>query len=800
MEIETGGLESLTGRNARRQLIVTGIYSSEQQHDLTHDVTYSSDPPGIVSIDAEGLVTPLKNGTARITARNRDGKSVTIELTTRRCEEDLRVSFDDEVVPLFTKLGCNTGGCHGKADGQNGFKLSLLGFYPKDDYEYLVYEDRGRRLFPADPEYSLLLQKPANILPHGGGKRMTPGSYEWQLVTRWIEQGMPESREEDPRLDHIQVVPAVRRMNFRSMQQLSVLAHYSDGSVRDVTRLASYEANRGEMATANSTGRVTVEDVPGEVAVMVRFQGNVDVFRAVIPQGLPVKETPPEKSFVDTLVFNKLKTLGIPPSGLCDDATFLRRATIDITGRLPTPAEVDGFLADASADKRERLVDQLVDSPGYADYFANKWSAVLRNRRRNNNDIPYTYRFHAWIRTSLRENVPYDQFVRGVLTATGEAGMHPPVAWFREVRTPDQQMEDVAQLFLGMRLACAKCHHHPFERWSQQDYYGFQAFFSQVALKSSKYNPQQNQPDMVYLNGRRPTARNPRTGLDVQPAGLGAEPLDVPAYEDARQYLVDWMAAPENPFFARALVNRYWKHFLRRGLIEPEDDIRDTNPPTNPELLAALEQHFVQSGFNLKELVRVITQSATYQLSSVPNEYNVADEQNYSRYYPRRLQAEVMLDAIDDLTRNRTDFANLPPGTRAIALPDNSYNRASPFLKTFGRPENESVCECERVQSSSLAQSLHLMNAGDVRTKLGSGRADQLAKSDAPPEDKVRELYMAAFSRRPTDYELRVAVEFLAEPRLDAEGKSVDPARAARESFQDLLWALINTKEFLFNH
>ncbi|MCA9061254.1 MAG: DUF1549 domain-containing protein, partial [Planctomycetaceae bacterium] len=352
-------------------------------------------------------------------------------LDVANCEDDLRVSFDNEVVPLFTKLGCNSGGCHGKADGQNGFKLSLLGFYPHDDYEYLVYEDRGRRIFPADPDFSLLLQKPANLLPHGGGKRMTPGSYEWQLVTRWIEQGMPQSKPEDPQLDHIQVIPAMRTMKFRARQQLSVLAHYNDGSVRDVTRLAAYEANRGEMAATNSTGRVTVEDVPGEVAIMVRFQGNVDVFRAVIPQGLEVRETPPEKNFVDTLVFNKLKALGIPPSGLCDDAAFIRRATIDITGRLPTPQEVDTFLADPTLDKRDRLVDELIDSPGYADYFANKWSAVLRNRRRNNNDIPYTWRFHSWIRRSLRENVPYDQFVRGVLTASGEATIHPPVAWFR---------------------------------------------------------------------------------------------------------------------------------------------------------------------------------------------------------------------------------------------------------------------------------------------------------------------------------------------------------------------------------
>ncbi|MFN9233309.1 MAG: DUF1549 domain-containing protein, partial [Planctomyces sp.] len=335
------------------------------------------------------------------------------------------MNFENEIVPIFTKLGCNAGGCHGKADGQNGFRLSLLGFYPDEDYEFLVHEDRGRRIFPADPGFSLLLQKPANILPHGGGQRMSPGTYEWDLVSRWIQQGMPYGSEEDPVLQRIEAVPAVREMNFRGRQQLSVLAHYSDGSVRDVTRLASYEPNHAEMAITNAAGRVTVEDVPGEVAVMVRFQGEVGVFRAVIPQGVPVQSVPAEQNFVDSLVFGKLKQLGIPPAPLCDDATFIRRVSIDIAGRLPSPAETSQFIADTDAGKLDRLIDRLLASPGYADYFANKWAAVLRNKRRQATDIQYTFRFHGWIRRALRENMPYDQFVRSVLTATGDAESHP---------------------------------------------------------------------------------------------------------------------------------------------------------------------------------------------------------------------------------------------------------------------------------------------------------------------------------------------------------------------------------------
>ena len=329
-------------------------------------------------------------------------------------------------------------------------------------------------------------------------------------------------------------------------------------------------------------------------------------------------------------------------------------------------------------------MDRLVASPDYADYFANKWSAVLRNKRRNGNDVRFTYRFHNWIRQQLDQNTPYDQFVRSVLTASGDAEYHPPVAWFRELRDSTVQMEDTAQLFLGMRLACAKCHHHPFERWSQQDYYGFEAFFTQVALKVGRYNPETNRPDVVYLNGNPPQSRNPRTQELVKPTGLGSEPLDIPAWEDARHSLVDWMAAKDNPFFARALVNRYWKHFFGRGIVDPEDDLRVTNPPSNPELLAALEKHFLDHNFDLKDLVRTICKSNAYQLSSEPTEFNAADTQNFSSFYPRRLPAEVLYDAINHVAAVPANFGGVPQGTRAVQLPDNGFNNY--FLQVFGKP------------------------------------------------------------------------------------------------------------------
>jgi hypothetical protein len=444
------------------------------------------------------------------------------------------------------------------------------------------------------------------------------------------------------------------------------------------------------------------------------------------------------------------------------------------------------------------VIDVLLRSPDYADYFAGKWTALLKNRRDDTSDIVSNFAFHAWVRDSLLANKPYDQFVRELLAATGTVIGNPPVAWYKRVKEPKQQLEDVAQLFLGVRMQCAQCHHHPFERWSQDDYYALSAFFSQVGRKPSATRGE----DLIFHKRGIATATNMKTGLPLKPAALGDVVANIRADEDPRLRLADWMSSKNNPFFGKALVNRYWKHFFQRGLVEPEDDIRDTNPPTNPALLAALEKHFISKGFDLKDLVRVITGSQAYQLSEVPNEYNLADRQNYSRYYPRRLTAEVLLDAIDFVAGTQTDFPNLPPGTRAVALPDNSYNRSSPFLKVFGRPEGASVCECERVQSSSLAQSLHMINAADLKSKIGSpkGRALRLASENKPAQEKIRELYLVAFSREPRPDELKIAEDYLAEPRVDSNGKPADAQKAARENFQDLIWALVNTKEFLFNH
>jgi Protein of unknown function (DUF1553)/Protein of unknown function (DUF1549) len=785
---ELGGAgDSLTlaGRDARRQLLVSGTYSSGASRDLTRAVTYTVDPATIAQVESTGLVLPLAEGQAIITAKDPSGPSATVKVNVTHLVSDLPVNFPNQVVPVFTKLSCNSGGCHGKASGQNGFRLSLLGFEPSEDFDHLVKEGRGRRLFPAAPERSLLLMKATGMVPHGGGQRMEKDSIPYRLIYRWIKQGLPFGKPDDPKVSQIEVLPTTRTMPPGGQQQLVVIAHYTDGLTEDVTAMTQFEPNDTEMAEVTPSGLVKTRDLSGTVAVMARYQGQVSVFRASLPLGAVVKDLPPPKSFIDELVFQQLTTLGVPPSAECDDPTFVRRTSLDITGRLPTAEETEQFLADPDPAKRQKWIDNLLDSEAYADFFANKWSSILRNKRQQESFAHGTYLFHDWIRQGLYENKPYDQFVRDILTASGEMSENPPVAWYRSVREINQQMEDTAQLFLGLRIQCARCHHHPFEKWSQQDYYGFEAFFSRVGRKKGM----QTGEERIFHQRGAATAVNPRSGQSVKPTGLGAPTLELTNDQDPRQALVDWMADSKNPFFARALVNRYWKHFFGRGLVEPEDDMRVTNPATNPALLDALAKDFVDGKFDLKRLIRTICNSRTYQLSAEPNQFNAGDKQSFSRYYPKRLGAEALLDAIDQVTGVDEKFNGLPAGTRAMQLPDTGFN--SYFLQVFGRPEGSSACECERSNEANLAQSLHLLNSAEMQNKLAaaSGRAAGLAadKTHTHPQ-KIERLYLQFYARRPLVEETALATAHIAKTKND------------KAAYEDIVWALINTKEFLFNH
>lgn len=713
--------------------------------------------------------------------------------------ESRPLSFVNDIQPILTKAGCNAGVCHAKAiTGQRGFRLSVLGFEPEEDYEAIVKQGKGRRVFPPAPEESLLITKAAAIVPHTGGKKIEPGSEDYQMLVRWIAEGMPYTQPNEPKLSEIVVDPPRATMQVKTTRQLKVTARYSDGSSRDVTKLALFEANDRAMAEADEQGLVKTLEIPGNVAVMVRFGGKVSVCSVSVPLGAPVDSLPPVKNFIDQHVFANLKQIGVPPSPICDDSTFLRRVSLDIAGRLPSMVETREFLASKEPDKRDRFIETLLNSPDYADYFANKWTSLLKNQRSDKADITANFAFHAWMRDNLLANTPYDQIVRQILASTGTIVSNPPVAWYKRVKEPTTQLEDVAQLFLGVRMQCAQCHHHPFEKWTQAEYYHLAAFFSQIGRKPTAIAGE----DLIFHKRGVAQTEHRKTLVMLKPAGLGEPELDIAPDDDPRLALVDWMSKKDNPFFAKSLVNRYWKHFFKRGLVEPEDDLRDTNPPTNPDLFDALAKHFTDSDYDLKSVVRLITQSHTYQLSAMPNEHNAVDLQAFSHFYPKRMTAEVLLDSIDTVTGSKTDFADLPPGTRAVSLPDNSYNKASPFLKVFGRPEGASVCECERVQSASLAQSLHLMNASDIKAKLTAtgGRAEMLTKAEMPEPKRIRELYLAAYSREPTADEVKIAETHLLKPRIDSAGKPLDSQRAKRNGYEDLLWALLNTKEFLYNH
>ncbi len=787
----------LIGTDESRQLIVTGTLQTGGLQDLSGHVKYEVSDAKVISVTPAGRVLPLANGSATVTARFGD-KTVSTTVTAEALDVDLPINFANHITPIFTKLGCNSGGCHGKSGGQNGFALSLLGFVPEFDYQTLVKENRGRRLFPAAPESSLLLLKATGTVAHAGGKRMEVGSDEYKQIRRWIASGVPVGNPSDPVVSKISIFPEQRIISRNNRQQFAVHAHYSDGSIVDVTQRAQYESNDPDIAVVDGTGLVLTLEMSGEAAIMARYQGQVATFRAPVPLGvkLPSYQFEP-KTVVDRFTQKKWQQLGIMPSELCSDEVFVRRIYHDITGTLPTPQQVSAFLADTSPNKRDNLVDALVDTPEYSYLFANRWADVLRVKRGNNqnqNRAFGTFAFHNWIRESIARDKPYDEFVREIIGATGDELKSPPTMWFRDLQKPEQFVDDACQLFLGVRMACAQCHHHPYEKWSQDDYWGMAAFFGQVGRKPlltpGVVIQNQQQARQVIFNRGTGTVINKRTERTAIMKALDGDEVKLTSGEDPRHRLVDWMVDPTNPFFTKAVANRYFAHFFGKGLVDPVDDMRVTNPPSNPELLDALAQELIDAKFSLKHLVKVMCKSRTYQLSAVPNEFNKNDKKAFARYYPRRMAAEVLYDAVSQVTGSPAQFQGLPTDkfapNRAIMLPDEAF--PSYFLDVFGRPQRISACECERVSEANLAQSLLLLNSAEIQGKLAraGGRVDQLVKDPRPDAEKVEELFLWAFARRPTEAQLQFAL-----------GKIQDNSRNKRLVYEDIMWALINTKEFI---
>ncbi len=778
----------LHGKDSRQQIAVRQ-HDIQRPGDTRQPATFHGFDTQVVSVSLTGLVTPTGNGTTKIEVRfGGQRKRITVE--TKDANRYLPIDFANDIVPILTRRGCNTGACHGKSTGRGGFRLSLFGFIPEQDYEWITKGARGRRVFPSSPSQSLFLMKPTMAVPHGGGHRLKVGEPEYQRIERWIAANSPKSTPDAKKLDHLDVFPTAAILRPNDRQQLVATAVYSDGSRRDVTSIAEFRVNETSIASIDDTGLVTTQDRTGETPIIALLQGRVAVSQIVIPLNKPEPDLAsfPIRGFIDRHVSKKLKQLRVAPSAVANDGSFLRRSTLQIAGRLPTVDETRSFIADQDSSKREFLIQRLVSSGDFADNFAQKWSDILRNKRRAQKDrIPGTIAFHRWIRNAIAANMPYDQFVREILTATGNVSVHPPAQWYAEVRYLDRYVDDTAQVLLGTRIGCARCHHHPFEDITQEDYYGLAAFFVRVDRKGGAGVAERRANEAVLI---KPTGdvKHPVTGKIVPPHGLGAESVDVPRYGDPRSKLVDWMAEPDNPYFARAFVNRLWAHFFGRGLVEPLDDMRVTNPASIEPLLEELAQEFIRSKFDRRHIVELICNSTTYQLSSLPNDDNLDETTNHSRFYPQRLQAEVLLDAIDAVTESPTRYSGLPNGTRSVQLPDENYSNK--FLTLFGRPPRESACECERSPAPSLSQSLFVMNDQFIlgKTASGSGYAARLAKDKREHHEKVTELFIKAFSRTPTKTEFSDALEY-----IQSESNT-------KTAYSNLVWTIINTKEFMYNH
>jgi hypothetical protein len=762
-----------------------GDYSDQSRRDLTQQAKFASNSANVAQVDRSGIVHPLADGEAVVTIEA-NGLKASVPVHVQRATADTPVSFTQEVIPVLTKAGCNQGACHGGQHGKGAFKLSLRSFDPAFDYAQIVQSAEGRRVVLSDPERSILLLKPTLTMEHGGGQRFPAGSREYAILEQWLGDGAPGPDPKDATVRKIEIWPAKRLMEPGQEQQLLVRADWTDGRSRDVTGLAQFDSLNDAVAPVNSSGLVTAKG-RGETHIMVRFGGQVAVAEITLPYAhLRPYPDVPHFNFIDEKLIAKWKDLGLTPGPLCDDAEFFRRIHLDLIGTLPTPADIKAFLADKNPDKRSKAVERVLSRPEFVDFWALKWGDLLRINRTQLNEKGM-WSFDNWVHAALRDNMPVDEFVRAIITAEGSTFTEGPANFYRVGNSPTDWSEATSQLFLGVRLQCAKCHHHPWEKWSQDDYYGMAAFFARLGSKNSQEFGLFGRERVIYL---RPNGEvsHPRKGGVVPPHALDGPPTEDPF--DRRRKLAEWVTAKDNPFFARNIVNRFWSYLLGRGLVEPVDDMRVTNPPTNTELLDALASDFVQSKFNLKHLLRRIVNSRVYQLSSAVTAGDQADAANtyFTRYTVKRLTAEELADALDFATGTREKYPGLPKGTRAIQLPDAEVR--SFLLDVFGRPARQATCECERGTQPNIAQALHLLNGDFLNKKIAApaGRIEALLKAKTPLPAVVEELYLATLSRPPRPEELEKTLAW------------IKAAPSPQEGAQDLLWVMLNSKEFLFNH
>lgn len=787
----------LRGNFAQAQLIVTERDGSGRVHaaspDLTHAVSYVSSQPAVVTVSPGGKLVAMANGHASIVIQHASA-TMEIPVTVSNVVSQPAIDYSQQVIPILSKAGCSMGACHAAQHGQGGFKLSVFGFDPSADWNMIARDRDQRRINPLDPGKSLFLEKPTMTIAHGGGQRLERGSVDYQMLAAWIAAGTPGPVKDAATVTGMTVTPWGRTGRVGLDQQLRVEAVYSDNTSRDVTSWAKFDSLDDSVLQVTKEGRVRVVG-QGQTAVLVRYEGQAEVVQFIIPHAESIALAGWQShNYVDELAVAKFRELGIEPAALCDDATFLRRAMFDAIGTLPTPAETQAFLQSTDEHKREKLVDRLLGLTGdpqqdiyndaYAAYWALRWSDLIRNDSRKVGDQGM-WAMHNWIRESFRVNKPFDKFVTELITAKGSIFSNGPANFFRINGNNTDLTEATAQTFLGIRMECAKCHHHPFEKYGQEDYYQLAAFFSRVTSKSSQEFGLFGGETVIMVRDTGEVS-HPRTGKILKPTVLDGQEMENEL--DRRIPLAEWLTSPENRLFARSVVNRYVRFLLGQGLVEPVDDMRATNPASNPALLDALARDFASSGYNLKHLTRAIMVSRLYQLDSQPT--GAADSQGrfYSFYQVKRLAAEPLLDAIDRATGTQTKFTKLPLGTRAIELPDAQYGDY--FLNVFAKPLRASLCECERSPDENLAQALHTLNGEVLASKIaaGDGRIAKLLETKVPHETIVEEIYLATLNRPPSEAELAASQTFLAE------------SPSPKECYEDLLWALLNSKHFLFVH
>jgi hypothetical protein len=779
----------LVGPRAEQRIGMMVTHVDGRQRDVTTGARFVSVNPAVATVDAAGVVRPVGDGIATITV-TAGSASTSVPVTVSRFKADEPINFTRDVESVLTRAGCNQGACHGAAIGRGGFRLSLRGFDPALDYAQIVQSAKGRRVVLGLPERSILLLKPSLTMEHGGGERLKVGSTGYSVLKTWLEDGAPAPASSDPHVTKLEAWPPARIMTPGEKQQLVVRAHWSDGRITDATPWANFDSLQDAIASVSPAGLITGLTA-GEGHIMIRYAERATAVNVTLPYAKPsLNDVATEKiaryNFIDDLLIAKWKELGLTPSPLCDDATFLRRLFLDTIGTMPTPNEIKAFASDTSPDKRNKAIDTVLDRPEFVDFWTVKWGDLLRINRDALQEKGM-WSFRNWVRGQIRDGRPLDQFVRDILLAEGSTFTDGPANFYRVGRTPADWAETTAQVFLGVRLQCAKCHHHPFDDWSQDDYYGMAAFFARLTQKSSQE---------FGLFGRESIVHSQPTGEQTHPVKRSVvkpHPLGGPVMDDEfdrRRPLADWVVSKDNPLFARNLANRLWGYLMGRGLVEPLDDLRPTNPACSPELLDALAKDLIVHNFDLKHLLRTILRSRAYQLESVETPGNAADASDvyFTRYHAKRLTAEQLADAVDFATGTREKYRGLPAGTRAIQLPDPRV--PSYLMDVFGRPQRAVVCECERSVQPNIAQAMHLLNGDTLTKKIADreGRVERLAKAEASPESVIDELYLVTLSRPPSADETARAKQWLAD------------AADLREGGQDLLWALLNSREFLFNH